>query len=60
MEFKGYDLLGQVYTALKDTTKTREVYERGLQIAEEYRNDTLIAQSYRNIGSETVARACLN
>lgn len=51
MEFKGYDLLGQVYTALKDTTKTREVYERGLQIAQQCNNDTLIAQSYRNIGS---------
>ena len=51
MEFKGYNLLGQVYTALKDTTKTREVYERGLQIAQESNNDTLIAQSYRNIGN---------
>lgn len=51
MEFKGYDLLGQVYTALKDTAKTREVYERGLQIAQQYNNDTLVAQSYRNLGN---------
>lgn len=49
-EFDGYTLLGKVHLALKDTLKSREIFEKTLELAEVSNNTSLLALSYSNLG----------
>lgn len=54
-QFKGYSLLGNVYLSLKDTVRSREVFEKALEIAQNLKNDTILATSYSNLGKMYIA-----
>ena len=49
-QYSGYSILGNVYLSLQDTTKSRNVFEKALVIAQELKNDTLLASSYNDLG----------
>jgi len=49
--FRGYDLMGQVYFALKDTTKSRLIRERALVEAKSSEVDSLISWALSSLGN---------
>lgn len=49
-EFNGYTLLGKVHLALKDTIKSREIFEKTQALAEVLNDKSLLAVSYSNLG----------
>lgn len=48
---KGYNFLGVAYEVLEDTSRARENYEKALYYAELVQNDTLLLNSYNNLGN---------
>ncbi len=49
-QYKGYALLGEVYLTLQDTLRSKEVFEKASILAQELQNDTLLADTYLNLG----------
>mgnify|MGYP005991699915 CR=1 FL=1 len=49
-QYSGYSILGNVYLSLQDTIKSRDIFEKALVIAQELKNDTLLASSYNDLG----------
>ena len=50
IQYSGYSLLGNLYLSLQDTTRSRDVFEKALVIAQDLKNDTLLATSYNDLG----------
>ncbi|MBE16135.1 MAG: response regulator [Dokdonia sp.] len=50
-QFEGYNLLGDVYTNIKDTLLARQSYEKGLEIAKDMQVDSLLSWAYISLGN---------
>lgn len=49
--FEGYDILGAVYSNIKDTLQARLSYEKGLVVARRSEQDSLLSWAYLNLGN---------
>ena len=49
--FEGYDILGTVYSNIKDTLQARLSYEKGLEVALRSEQDDLLSWAYLNLGN---------
>ncbi|MFT5751084.1 MAG: signal transduction histidine kinase/ActR/RegA family two-component response regulator [Dokdonia sp.] len=49
--FEGYNILGTVYSNVKDTLQARLSYEKGLVVARRSKQDSLISWAYLNLGN---------
>jgi len=49
--FSGYDIIGAVYTEIKDTLQARLNFEKALQVAKKAKSDSLLSWAYLNLGN---------